>query len=222
MKMMIAGLWVSLWFFAGANPAAADGESLSCLKKVAALDDKRDLVANAGGFWGLFEQKKSLAKQSSRAVQLDSKLNEILATLQYLCNTRNGVPFNELADYIGNNLAEIDEEEFKIQHLILGKSATEIDIWLSFYKISLRNRNRTLNRKQIVDSIMGADPIFDEYVMLAGKFSMQASAENLLQETIRLAQKIDRFLVTDEYMALAIKENSQVPFWDIDENYGGS
>ena len=29
-------------------------------------------------------------------------------------------------------------------------------------------------------------------------------------------------MTTDPYVALALFEDSQIPYWDIDENYGGS
>ena len=54
--------------------------------------------------WGLFELDKELRKESSKAMQLDSKIQQLVWLLDYLCNTAEGVPLNELATYLTKNL----------------------------------------------------------------------------------------------------------------------
>ena len=54
--------------------------------------------------WGLFERYKVLREESNKAIQLDSKVQQLVWLLDYLCDTAEGVPLNELATYLSINL----------------------------------------------------------------------------------------------------------------------
>ena len=55
--------------------------------------------------WGYFEKVPELRKLSVDAIQLDSRINKIFFTLDYLCDTEKGIPLNDLATYISYNLS---------------------------------------------------------------------------------------------------------------------
>ena len=76
--------------------------------------------------------------------------------------------------------------------------------------------------EKIKKSIQDAGILIGEYQNLFLEFSDSDKVERVLPRTLTLSQKIDAFLSGDPYVALAILEDSQIPFWDIDENYGGS
>ena len=52
--------------------------------------------------------------------------------------------------------------------------------------------------------------------------SPQINLALVIQETQSLTKRIQNFLESDPYLSQAIHENSQIPYADWDENYGGS
>jgi len=204
------------------NSAVADDPHPACVKQLQAYIKNINAVESLGGLWGLFEQNKSLRDHSIKAVKLDSKINQIFLTLEYLCTTVGGVPFNELADYIAYHFQKMDEKQFREHHDILGKPAKVIDTWLEYYKIAVATRERKLNLEQIQVSLDAAESLFTKYLNLAQDISADDPEKNFLKQTLDLAEEIDRFQTHDKYMVQANIEEARVPFWDIDENYGGS
>ena len=74
------------------------------------------------GFGDCFKKQLLSRTTLSRESKLDNKINTILYHLEYLCNTIDGIPFDELSDYVSTNLAEKGAEKFKNELIILGKS----------------------------------------------------------------------------------------------------
>ena len=178
-------------------------------------------MGDLGGMWTLFEQSKQLRDHSSYAIQTDSRMNELLELLQYLCATIDGVPFNDLAVFLSESLKLESKQDFKKQQMTLGKSEAEIDIWLAFFDVSLQTQNRQLEISTIEKSIRKANPLFEEYGALALQIR-ENSKEAHLKNVEILNDKIFDLKSSDSYLKQAMHELAQVPFWDIDENYGGS
>ncbi len=70
-----------------------------------------------------------------KAVQLDSRINKVFFLLNYLCKTRNGIPFNDLATYISRSIAEKGEPAFKAELIIFGKTSKQIKGWFIFLNL---------------------------------------------------------------------------------------
>ena len=202
--------------------ALAQTGSPDCLNLLTPLVKKRDAVASLGGIWGLFEQNFSLSTNSSMALQLDSNINKIIVSLKYLCDTQNGVPLNELARYVSKGLSELGEAGFRQEHIKYGKTPVEIDRWLKYTKLALSNRNRKLDGGEIEKSIHGAEAYLKKYWGLAQELESHRTVNPLESEIDRMNRDIDRFLSTNAYVSQSIFERSQIPYWDIDENHGGS
>lgn len=200
----------------------AQTDSADCLDLIVSLDNDRDEVQTEGGIWGIFSKTPSLGRHSSKAIEVDSKINKLIETLTYLCETRSGVPLNELASYVSRKLGELGEKEFKSLNVTLGKPEKEVENWLVYTKIALGNEKRILELSQIKNSIRTASYVISRYRMLFTEFKNQNRIQTVLSRTASLGREIDDFFASDPYIALAIFEESQVPFWDIDENYGGS
>lgn len=220
-RLFILTLFVSTLGFP-VGPGYAGTGSTDCLSSIGPLEKDRDEVQAEGGIWGIFSKTPSLGRHSSKAIAVDSKINKLIETLTYLCETQSGVPLNELAAYVSRKLAELGENEFKSLHLTLGKPEKEIEDWLIYTKIALGNRKRVLELHKIKKSIQDSNNLIEKYRALYTEFKDQNRLEPVLSRTTALEQEIDDFFVSDPYIALAIFEESQVPFWDIDENYGGS
>lgn len=201
--------------------SATKGEIQACLNEVQELVNKKDVVADKGGIWTSISMSPTLKSHASKGIQLDSKINLVLSTLQYLCETIDGVPLNDLAIYLKENLAIKSKKEFRAELIILGKNHPVIDIWWKFHETALKNENRLLDFSKIKTSIIKVNPILDEFIVLKNNFKTTQDDSNLIGiESI--IKKIDNILLSDEMMAQAVMEDAQVPYWDIDESAGGS
>jgi hypothetical protein len=200
---------------------ATKGDTQACMEQVNKLIIKKDIVADKGGIWTSISMTPTLKRHASKGIQLDSKINLVLSTLQYLCETIDGVPLNDLAIYLKENLAIKSKKEFRAELIILGKNHPVIDIWWKFHEISLINKSRQLDFHKIKKTIVKADPIFDKFIALKSNFKNTQDQINIMGiESI--IKNIDDFLSSDEMMAQAVMEDAQVPYWDIDESAGGS
>jgi len=192
-----------------------------CRSELSPLKKTKNAIIEDGGMWALFERHKVFRQESSKAVQLDFKVQQLVWLLDYLCETTEGVPLNELAIYLTENLKEKSKPQFKEELIILGKSEAEIDLWFVFSDISLKNESRKLNVGTICNSIQKALPLIHQYQNLAEKIE-QSPHTKQIESVNKLFQRIEQLESSDSYLAQALLETSQVPHWDIDESTGGS
>ena len=205
------------------QPAWADkSETSTCLEKVHPLLNNREIVAELDGIWGLFQKVKELKDHSVLSINLDKKINSILFHLEYLCDTIDGIPFNELSGYVSTGIMEKGEENFKKELIILGKSEGEIKVWFKFTKFIEANRHRGLDVKKIFSTIRSAEPFIREYLDLGQRINLKEDISTVIENTQVLSDRIDAFLKDDAYMSQSIFENAQVPHADWDEDVGGS
>ena len=78
----------------------------TCNELVQNLQKEQEFIALNGGIWRYIEKDPSLQNHSGKAIQLDSRISKIFFTLEYLCETQNGIPLNDLAVYLSRNLIE--------------------------------------------------------------------------------------------------------------------
>ncbi|MFQ5450389.1 MAG: hypothetical protein ACE5E9_07140 [Nitrospinaceae bacterium] len=205
-----------------ALPSPAQPPGNPCTNLVSPLERQRDDVDSVGGIWALFQRSPALRSHSSEAIQLDSKINKIILTLKYLCDTRDGVPLNELARYVTESLAEKGKTTFSKELIIQGKPEAEIKRWFEYTRYAQTITARKLDFERVKKTITDSKSYLRKYQDLSRELEEKDSANPVLQETVTLSRDIDQFLANDAYMSLAINENSRIPFWDVDENYGGS
>ena len=194
----------------------------SCHELYTPLIKTNDSIALNGGLWGYFEKDPFLRKYSTQAVQLDSRINKVFFLLNYLCETKNGIPFNDLATYISRSIADKGETAFKEELIILGKTPKQIKNWFDFFLFAQRHRLRTLNSSTIRATINKAIPLINNYVSLEKNINQSIQSKVILKNTEALRIKIDRFFSSDPYITQALDEISHVPYWDINESTGGS
>ena len=201
----------------------ANNEVISqCLAHIKPLHLKRERVAQLDGMWGLFEKNRELQNKSVAAINLDRKVNSIIFYLEYLCETINGIPMNEVARYVRDGINEKGEDNFRKELIILGKNETEIKIWFEFTDFSLKNQNRSLNLNTILQSITNSAPFISLYAALAQKINQRQIDDSIVKNVNDLSSKIELFFETDSYMKQALIENKNIPYVDINESTGGS
>lgn len=201
---------------------ALGSQKKPCLDLIRPLQDKKDKVEAQGGLWGVFERSDHLKSHSQEAMALDSKISEVLFTLKYLCKTRDGVPLNDLAEYILNNVERKGKEDFRKELGVLGKPKEVIDKWLKFAEGAAQNRTRQLEMDSIKDTIHGAESLINRYGKISDKALQSPDPNPVLPETRTLIEDISIFEKENPCMLKAFQEQSRIPFWDIDENHGGS
>ena len=215
---------ISFFFlFAISNITFANqGPIYKCHSQINPLHQERDKVSQLDGIWGLFEKNSVLQGNSVLAINIDRKINSIIFHLQYLCDTLNGIPMNEVARYVRDGIQEKGENRFRKELIDLGKPETEIDIWFAFTRFSQKNKERSLDLKSITDSIKGAVPFIDSYVSIAEKINNQEIDDSIIKSVEKLSTEIDNFFLADKYMNQALTENRNIPYVDINESSGGS
>ena len=201
---------------------AGPSEISTCRKQIIPLKELGEQVAELDGVWGLFQKRPELQDHSSLSINLDKSINSIIFHLEFLCDTIDGIPFDELSDYVSVSLAEKGAEKFKQELIILGKNEGQIKVWFEFSKFAVANRYRALDPEKISHSIQVSQPLIKSYLELAKRIDRKESIESVIQETKSLKEQIENFFKTDAYMSQSIHENAQIPYADWDENYGGS
>ena len=167
--------------------------------------------------WGYFEKVPELRKLSVDAIQLDSRINKIFFTLDYLCDTEKGIPLNDLATYISYNLSIKGKIKFKSELLLLGKTSQQIDRWFKFCRYAENQMSRTLVSSKIQTAIDDFSYLIERYVHLTEIVSGGGSPKESLQKVNALAIDMDKFLLNQPYLAQALEETSHVPYGDITE-----
>ena len=205
-----------------ASIVSAAFASPSCHELITPLVKTSDTITLNGGLWGYFEKDPFLRKYSTQAVQLDSRINKIFFLLNYLCKTKNGIPFNDLATYISRSIANKGEPAFKAELIILGKTSKQINTWFDFFKYAQSHRLRTLNPSTIRATINRAIPLINNYTSLEKNINRSKKSKIILKNAAALRVEIDTFLSSDPYITQAMDEISHVPYWDINESTGGS
>ena len=172
----------------------------------------------AGGIWSIYEKTPEIRGNSFEGLNLDGKISKILEISKYLCQTIDGLPLSDLADYVINNLNKMGERNFR-EHLIeiRGKSVQEIKIWFNYAKTSRELQNRKITLESAIRTLSKAKEIFLRYQSLINRQTGFILSDDLRNETQLLIKSIDKFFESDYNMALAIKEKSQKPYWDIYE-----
>ena len=201
---------------------AGPSEISTCRKQIIPLKELGEQVAELDGVWGLFQKRPELQDHSSLSINLDKSINSIIFHLEFLCDTIDGIPFDELSDYVSVSLAEKGAEKFKQELIILGKNEGQIKVWFEFSKFAVANRYRALDPEKISHSIQVSQPLIKSYLELAKRIDRKENIESVIKETKSLTDQIENFFKTDPYMSQALHENAQIPYADWDENYGGS
>ena len=194
----------------------------TCFILVKQLEQSKNIVDLNGGIWKYFEKRSKLKLFSTKAIQLESRINKIFFSLYYLCETEKGIPLNDLATYISRNLSIKSKDVFISELKLLGKTPEQINIWFKFYQFSQNNKFRTLDFLKIQYAIDQSSTLIDRYIQLFKLLSQWKSLENIVKTTQKLNDDIDKLFSEQPYLIQAMQEIAQAPYWDINESTGGS
>lgn len=191
------------WFW-----GAAEANSKACLELLNPLHSQVNVVKDRGGMWALFEKKTKLQNHSPLALRLDSKILGLMFTLDYLCDTQEGIPYSDIAEYVVHQMKKFGEEGFIEKNVELGHSRKEVTEWAAFGRFSQKNLNRKLDINQIKKTVEQAESRVERYRLL---FKNKKSATEMIAESKALIEDIEKLHATDLYLKQADYENGQVP-----------
>jgi len=193
-----------------------------CLNEIKLLINHKEKAQYNGGFWNLFEKSSQLNTQSVIGLKLDREVNRLIEHLTHLCKTLNGIPLNDLAMIVRDDLKLMNKEEYRSQLKILGKSKKEIDTWFAFYKFASEHEHRTLNYASVKETLKYSKILVSSYTKLYLKNKLNDNSETFKKKVESLFKQISSFTKSNKNLTQAQRELAQVPYWDIQESVGGS
>jgi hypothetical protein len=188
----------------------------TCLATLKPLDVKRTVVQEAGGMWSAFERSSDVRAYSENGMQIDSRINKVIFALRHLCNTAKGLPQNNIARVISGKVSEKGKEAVVEEFLDLGKAPKDIDIWLEYAEYWQKNQKRDLDYNSIAGLMAQATPLINFYEELAKRSVDASSKQGFLSDAVTLLETIKKLSSTDEYITLALKEEKEAPYENLD------
>lgn len=213
---LIVQIFLALIFVVSAH---ADS---NCFKLLKQLEKEKNIVDSMGGIWGLFEKSPKLRNRSVNAIQLDSSINKVFNTFDYICETQMGIPLNDLAIYLSRNISSKGKVVFEAELLAIGKTPHQINSWFKFHQWAVSQKSRKLSLLKIEYAINQSTPLIKKYVELANNINRKEPLEILIKMTKDLNIRINSLLINQPYLVKALNEISHFPYWDTNESTGGS
>ena len=208
------------------GPAQADN-SKACYDLFRPLEKQAQKIKDRGGIWELFENGASLRKHSIVGLHVDSKITSLIDTLNYLCESQDGLPINEVANYLVSMMKKEGREGFIKYYLSLFHSIEEIEVWAEYAEYFEANRKRKLDFNQTKNTLIKAQKFFERYTTLAQNIDstndkelrinalgllVPLQVEGIAEEGKVLTEDIKQFIAMDPLLKQANLENSENPF----------
>ena len=143
---LTATLIIFIFFSLVTSSWAGPSEILTCRKQLIHLKDLGEQVAELDGIWGLFQKRRELQGNSALSINLDRSVNSIIFHLEFLCDTIDGISFDELSDYVAVSLAE---KKAKLKYGLSFPSLlsqTGIELWIPKRFLTLSRCHSHLSR----------------------------------------------------------------------------
>ena len=184
----------------------------TCLKQANVLDQRRVAVQKTGGAWTAFERHPELKPYSANGMQLDSNINKMVFALNYLCKTAKGVPLNPLAQVVVAQIESTGKEATEEKMLSLGKNKTDTKKWIEYAEFAKANESREVPYAAVEQLIGHTAPLIELYEDLAQRPVDDNSLPAFLSDAVTLLHVIKGQLDNDQYMTLALKEDTAIPY----------
>ena len=161
-------------------------DEASCLSQVMPLQKRVDAIQRNEGMWGYIERVPDLREYSSIGMQLDSKINTMMAAVLHVCKTAQGVPYTDLAGFVNKRLEERGEARLKEEWIGVGESPTNIELYLQYGAFAKAARERILDYPSIQESINWAEMYVDHYEGFSKRLADQKVLKTALPDILAL------------------------------------
>jgi hypothetical protein len=183
----------------------------ACYSMFRPLENSALKIKGHGGTWNLFEKREIFRKHAIVGLHADSKITALIFTINYICESQEGIPMNEVAGQVVPTMAEKGLEGFIEYYLVLAHELEEIKGWAKYAEYFKANHKRKLDINETKTTIENAQQYFDRYKALAIKLKTTNDVEGTAKDGKALIKDIIQFNAIDSLLKQANFENSQIP-----------
>ena len=193
-------------------------DKASCLTRLNPLDERRTAIQKAGGMWHAFERNAKSKPYSFNGMQLDSNINKMFFGLKYLCQTSQGVPFNDLAVEL-NKLIKAHGRG-KAEKLLIagGEHPEDVKELLDYEEFARKINVRKVDFKKIGPVFDQAERFMNLYEDLARRVVDEKLLNAFLSDSVTMLKVLNAFIQQDQIMVMALKEDKAVPYHHEDQD----
>ncbi len=212
MKLLKFILIIQFIMVAPLLPGSAKADNVqACYDYFRPLENLALEIKGRGGTWELFEKRALFRDHAVVGLHADSKITALIFTIDYLCESQEGIPFNDVAVQVVPTLAEKGLEGFIEYYLVLAHELNEIKGWAKYAEWYNANHKRKLDPKQTKATIDNARLFFERYRALAVKMKTTNDIEGIVKDGKALIDDIVKFNTVDPLLKQANFENSKIP-----------
>ena len=183
-----------------------------CRDLLQPIDNQVASVKARGGVWEAFEKRSLFRNHSTIALHLDQKAIALIYTLDYVCNSLNGIPRNDVSNYILPLWREKGEQEFiKYQIDGYGYALEEVMTWVKYAKYYEKNHNRKLDFGQVQETMKKSKPLVDQFVDIAHNVKKTNKVKEVVEKAKDLVHEFANLHKTDPILKQADGENLAIP-----------
>ena len=184
----------------------------ACLGLLQPIDNQVASVKARGGVWEAFEKRSLYRNYSTVALHLDQKAIALIYTLDYICHALNGIPRNDVSNYILPLWREKGEKEFiKYQTDGYGYAFEEVMTWVQYAKYYEKNYKRKLDFAQVQKTMEKCKPLVDRFVDIVYKVRKTNKVKEVVEKSKALIEEFANLHKTDPVLKQAGHENSAIP-----------
>ena len=192
------------------SPAKADNIEI-CNNLFRPIENKAHGIKSRGGVWALFEKREIYRKYAIVGLHVDSKITSLMYTINYVCESHEGIPLNALANQVVPTMKERGREGFIEYYLTLAHSLEEITIWADYVDYYNANYKRKLDFNLTKKTIEMAGTFFERYTALDKKIRSTNDVEEVAKEGNAIIEDIKQFHTTDPILKQVNFENLKIP-----------
>ena len=194
------------------GPSAQADNFHVCRDLLQPIDNQVASVKARGGVWEAFEKRSLFRNHSTVALHLDQKAIALIYTLDYICHALNGIPRNDVSNYILPLWREKGEKEF-INYQIdgYGYALEEVMTWVEYAKYYEKNYKRKLDFAQVQKTMEKSKPLVDRFVDIVHKVRKTNKVKEVVEKSKALIGEFANLHKTDPVLKQADHENAAIP-----------
>ena len=194
------------------GPSAQADNFHVCRDLLQPIDNQVASIKARGGVWEAFEKRSLYRNHSTVALHLDQKAIALIYTLDYICHALNGIPRNDVSNYILPLWREKGEKEF-INYQIdgYGYALEEVMTWVEYAKYYEKNYKRKLDFAQVQKTMEKCKPLVDRFVDIVHKVRKTNKVKEVVEKSKALINEFANLHKTDPVLKQADHENAAIP-----------
>ncbi|MBT3921638.1 MAG: hypothetical protein HOF21_03590 [Nitrospina sp.] len=192
------------------NSAMADNTK-ECFNLFSPIENTANAIKSRGGVWALIEKREIYRKHATIGLHVDSKISSLIYTINYVCDSQEGMPINSVANQVVPMMKERGLEAFIEHYLTLSHPLEEIKVWAKYADYFEANRHRKLDFNRTKNTIESARKFFERYTALDHKISSTNDTEAVAKEGQAIIDDIKQFHATDPILKQVNAENMEIP-----------